>query len=302
VSAPGYRSFDVAVVGIERLSPSFVRVTFSGHDLHDFGHEGNDQRFKILLPNALGGYPATDFSDIGWYAAWSALSEAERPPMRTYTVRQVRHVDGATLLDVDFVAHGDTGPASRWVNAASIGDAVKIIGPNAPTGGPWGGVAWNPPTDASLYILAGDETAAPAIAAVLESLPASARAHAFIEVPSAGDALPLTVPHGVSVTWLAREHRVHGDLLCAAVLAAMPGAESAETPADSDPEEPIWDVPDLDLLTGERLAPATTETYAWLAGESGVIKKLRRHLVQGAGIHKSRIAFMGYWREGATEN
>ncbi|MDQ3221923.1 MAG: siderophore-interacting protein, partial [Gemmatimonadota bacterium] len=54
-----------------------------------------------------------------------------------------------------------------------------------------------------------------------------------------------------------------------------------------------WDVPgDSQPLGG---------VYAWLAGEAGVIKNLRRLLVTGAGLHRPSVAFMGYWREGDAE-
>jgi NADPH-dependent ferric siderophore reductase len=34
--------------------------------------------------------------------------------------------------------------------------------------------------------------------------------------------------------------------------------------------------------------------YAWLAGESGIVTALRRHLVAGRGVDRKAVAFMGY--------
>jgi NADPH-dependent ferric siderophore reductase len=42
--------------------------------------------------------------------------------------------------------------------------------------------------------------------------------------------------------------------------------------------------------------------YAWIAGESAAVKTLRRLLVRDHGIDRSRVAFMGYWRLGRSEN
>ena len=42
--------------------------------------------------------------------------------------------------------------------------------------------------------------------------------------------------------------------------------------------------------------------YAWLAGEAGAIKTLRRHLVTDRGVDRRAVAFMGYWRQGRAEN
>ena len=47
--------------------------------------------------------------------------------------------------------------------SASVGDVV-LVAPNAPFPGPTGGFEWHPPADASCLLLAGDETALPAIA------------------------------------------------------------------------------------------------------------------------------------------
>jgi len=42
------------------------------------------------------------------------------------------------------------------------------------------------------------------------------------------------------------------------------------------------------------------DTYAWIAGESWMVKALRRSLVTELGLERSQVAFMGYWREGVA--
>jgi NADPH-dependent ferric siderophore reductase len=148
-------------------------------------------------------------------------------------------------------------------------------------------------------LLAGDETAAPAIAAILEGLPAGTIARAFIEVPTAADSLDIAAPTGAEVRWLPREGAAVGDLLVPAVLRAMPAgsASLASVTDDVSDLDALWEVPGLDPLTGVATAVhSSADTYAWLAGESRVIAALRRHLVREVGIDRASVAFMGYWR------
>ncbi|SDF35392.1 NADPH-dependent ferric siderophore reductase, contains FAD-binding and SIP domains [Blastococcus fimeti] len=302
VQIPVYRPFAVQVARLQRLSPSFLRVTFAGVDLDEFGTNGHDQRIKVMLP--LPGRGIDDCpTDPDWYGAWRALPAERQMPIRTYTVRALR----AELreVDVDFVLHGATGPASAWAETAAVGDEVVLIGPNSRFPGPTGGFEWHPPVDASCLLIAGDETAVPAICSIVESLPAGRRAHVLLEVPEAGDVLNLAAPAGVEVTWLPRSTgagapAARGALLTAAVAAAV--AELADDLAPS----PVAPLEDVDVDSGilwevpvEATIPARSSgVYAWLAGEAAVVKGLRRHLVQTVGVDRRSVAFMGYWREG----
>ena len=302
VQIPVYRPFAAQVSRLQRLSPSFLRVTFTGVDLDEFGSNGFDQRIKVMLP--LPGRGIDDCpSDPDWYGAWRALPADRRMPIRTYTIRGVRTEQRE--VDVDFVLHGATGPASAWAESAGVGDEVVLIGPNARFPGPTGGFEWHPPVDASCLLIAGDETAVPAICTIVESLPAGRRARVLLEVPESGDALGLAAPAGVEVTWLPRSSGAggtapRGSLLTAAVVEAA--AELADVLAPS----PVAALEDVDVDSGilwevpvEASAPVRSSgVYAWLAGEAGVVKGLRRHLVQELGIDRRSVAFMGYWREG----
>ncbi|MER6828130.1 siderophore-interacting protein [Streptosporangium sp. NPDC000563] len=295
---PAYRGHQVAVLRTERLSPSFVRVTFGGEDLAGFADNGFDQRIKVILPLPDGSItPLGEGAD--WYQRWRALPDELRNPIRTYTVRAVRPEQRE--LDVDFVLHGETGPASRWAAHASPGDRVVVVGPNAAHPGPTGGQEWAPPAGASHLLLAGDETAVPAIAAIVESLSGSVRATALLEIPKAADALRLDVRPGVKVTWLPRGGARHGDLLIPAVRETL-GALTAER-AVTGAANPLEDVDvDAEILWEVPEAPKGDGLYAWLAGEAGMVKLLRRHLVQETGVDRSSVAFMGYWRLGRSES
>lgn len=304
---PAYRSFRAAVARAERLSPHFVRVTFAGEELADFGTAGLDQRVKLVFP--IEGRGFADFPEgEDWYRAWRELPAERRNVFRTYTVRAVRpHL---REIDVDFALHGDLGPASAWAARAAAGDELIIIGPDERSPDRAVGIDFRPGI-VDTVLLAGDETAAPAICAILEQLPADASGAALIEVPSAEDVLPVAAPAAVEVRWLARSaaDAVHGERLVPAVRdwvarattpsdaapatdASAAAALAAAERADGD-DVPLWDVPEGRSLDGA--------CYAWLAGEASVITALRRFLVRDAGLDRRQVAFMGYWRRGRAE-
>lgn len=316
IDTPTYRMYTADVARTERLGPSFVRVTFTGDDLAEFGVGGDDQRIKLMLPQ-----PGRTVADVpcgaGWYDAWRAMPEAIRPTMRTYTVRAFRPT--AAELDVDVVLHGGAevpaGPVSSWAASARPGDRVALLGPDRPGRGRMWGCEWAPPTHARRVLLAGDETAVPAIGAIIEALPRARRGVVCVEVPEAGDVQHWDAPSGVEVRWLVRsdgpDHVAHGALLETAVTGEL-DRPSRPTPrpvtddvddvddvddlADIDIEHAVlWDVPGVEGSTG------AGDMYAWIAGEAGVIKRLRRLMVNDYGVPRSSVAFMGYWRQGRSE-
>lgn len=326
--------FDVQVRRVQRLSENFQRITFAGPCLSEFGVQGltHDLRIKVVVPSvaADGGQipvPEFDCSDTSWYRNWLQLDAAVRGSMRTYTVRAARCSGDDPEIDVDFVLHFDDegrgGPASSWAAAAKPGDRVSIIGPNAAhcvTAESYGGIEFRPGM-ARHILLAGDETAVPAITAILESLPADITGHALLEVPATADIQPAAATgSSVRLTWLPRDGRPHGELLEAAVRStvALPGWASVDggpvPPArpqmeDVNVDETIlWETP-------QRLEAAVVKTtpnpetpagalpfYAWIAGEAAMVRGLRRYLVSEAGIDRKQVAFMGYWRAGRAES
>ncbi len=301
---PNYRPFAVSVAGIRRLSDTFTRITFTGPELHDFGTAGLDQRVKVILPLPSIGICALP-EDESWYEAWRQLPDTHRNPIRTYTVRAVR--PAMREIDIDFVTHGDAGPASRWVNRAVVGDELCVVGPDAQGENPRSGIEWHP-GDARNVLIAGDETAAPAICAILAALPRDARGCAFIEVPDESDAMHTAAPEGVQVTWLARAQAAaaHGAALENAVrdwtsrfVTSHDGSELPDVDIENDI---LWEVPQATTPSAPSAPSApSTDLYAWLAGEAGVIKTLRRFLVSETGIDRSQVAFMGYWRDGRAQ-
>jgi len=290
------------VRAVERVSPTFARITFGGADLADFGTPGAvlDQRIKLVFPSP--GHPLPVLGEGDWYSAWLAVPEGERGTMRTYSIRDLWVDADGTRVVVDFVLHlapGLTGPAALWASGAEVGDELLLVGPRrGRVGG--GGIEFAP-GDARRILLAGDETAAPAIARILEDSSPGMLGTAFLEVPHADDALPIAAPPGFDVRWLVRGADPHGSALIPAVLAHLGDDVAAVEIEDVDTAEPLWETPQYSGL-GEPLAPATphADRYFWIAGESGVVTTLRRHLVKDLGVDRAQVAFMGYWRRGVA--
>ncbi|WP_311244028.1 siderophore-interacting protein [Microbacterium sp. WCS2018Hpa-23] len=306
---PTYVLARAEVRGVARVSPNFVRVTFGGGDLDEFGTPGDvfDSRIKIVFPPASGILPDLDRDTDDWWGSFLAVPEDERGSMRTYSVRELRVSDAGTELDVDFVLHlapGLTGPASRWADAAAVGQELFIVGPRRGLSAADNHGAEYEPGTATAVLLAGDETAAPAIARILEDAPSDLRGCAFIEVPSPADILRIDAPAGVEVHWLPRDAgETHGVRLIPAVLGYLGDADAGDQidVKDIESEDLLWETPDYSGL-GEEIAAADApaERYFWIAGESGVVTTLRRHLVKDLGIDRSQVAFMGYWRRGVA--
>lgn len=268
-----FRFFDVHVVRSRRISPSMVRVTFGGEQLTELASGGRDQRFKLFLPQPHQGRPVFDDMSEGWYTAWRAQDPAERPVMRSYTIREQRRDAGE--FDVDFALHGAGpgapatagGPASRWAAHARPGDRLTVLAPVVEDNG---GVDFRPPAGTDWILITGDETALPAIGGILSSLTPGTRAKVWIEIEHPDDRQQLPTFADAEVSWLVRD------------AAAAPHGE-----------------PLLDALRAAELPEGTP--YAWVAGEAGTVKAVRRHLVRERGIDRRAVKFTGYWRRGATE-
>lgn len=301
-TAMPWRPFRMALARREQLSPSFVRLTFTGPDLADFGHDGPDQRVKLYIPRPGQGLP--DLPMVDWYQHYRALDPATRGHIRTYTIRAVR--PDIAEVDIDVVLHGHeaagpAGPAAAWAANAQIGDELLAVGPNRAYPGDSCGHEWNPPVQVRDILIAGDETAVPAIAGILERLRAQdcqARIRTFLEIPEPGDALTLAAPGHAEITWLPRTGQSHaaghGEPLVQAVCAAK-----FTDPRSSLDSASTVDTVDIDLeVLWEVAAGATSPVYAWVAGEAAAVKAIRRHLVRERGIDKGAVTFMGYWRLG----
>ncbi|MFC8432105.1 siderophore-interacting protein [Streptomyces sp. NPDC057253] len=258
VAAP-FRFFSLQVARTRRLGPSLVRVTFTGDDLIAFHSHGHDQSLSLFLPAEGRDEPGVpvELGD-GWWQAWREQPDDVRAVMRSYTLRGLRREPDE--IDIDFVLHEPAGPASRWAARACAGDRVQLLGPAIADNR---AIRFRPPADTDLMLLWGDETALPAVSAILEALPAGQRARVWLEVHDAGDIQDLATEADAEITWLVGEKA-------------------------------------LGVVREAQLPPAE-RPYVWIAGESGCVKELRRHFVRERGIDRRRVTFVGYWRLGMTE-
>jgi NADPH-dependent ferric siderophore reductase len=297
---------EVEVRRVERLSPSFVRLELGSPALAELGVEGPwlDQRIKLVFPDGDGPVPSFAGADDSWYTTWLDRPVAERGHMRTYTVRDVVGSGADTRLVVDIVLHEDhgddqAGPGSAWAAKAAVGDRLVTLAPRR--GHAYGGIEFAP-GEAGRVLLAGDETAVPAIAGILRDLPADASGWALLEVPGSADVQDLAAPVGVEVVWLARDGRPLGSLLHPAAVERL-GAAPVEVEVSDDEVDPdLWETPAYSS-SGEDVAAETAHTddlYVWIAGESKVVTGLRRVLVKDLGLDRRQVAFMGYWRVGVS--
>ncbi|GAA1452852.1 siderophore-interacting protein [Nocardiopsis tropica] len=247
------------VVRVRPTGRNFVTVTFGGDGLAEFDFLGLDQCVRLFLPRA--GQETLRMPTAahnGWIAQYYLIPLAERPHIRNYTAR--RFDAGRRELDIEFVTHGDGGPASAWASEAEPGDEAGLFAE---------GCCYLPPENADWHLLVGDESAVPALLSIVEQAPADLRAEAFLEVPEEGDVREVAAPEGVRVHWLPRDG-----------AAAVPGALALET-----------------VLSAE-LPPGTP--YCFVAGERGLPTGLRRALVRERGVPKANVSFVGYWRHGAA--
>ncbi|WP_405572814.1 SIP domain-containing protein [Streptomyces phaeochromogenes] len=251
---------EVEVVRTVDITPGMRRVTLSGEQLRAFTTADG----LVRPPFESAGFD----DDLGFYFPYPGqrdpvlpvqgeakliVPKDPRPLSRVYTVR--RWDPEAGELDVDFVKHG-VGAGTTWAYRTRPGDRIHLSGPSTskafPTGADW-------------LLVAGDDTALPAIGRLLDELPPDARAQVFIEIAEDSHRQELRELPGVDVTWLVR-----------------PGATAGT----------------VSLLT-ETVRSAewwSGQAFAWLAGEHTAVRDIRRHLVEDRGVPKEDIDFAGYWR------
>jgi NADPH-dependent ferric siderophore reductase len=240
----------VPVLRVARLTPHMTRVTVGGPDLADFAAAGTDQNVMLYF------YPDdVELPEPLTLEAARGMWSQVRPLTRTYTVS--RYDRDTCEIDFVFVLHETAGPASDWAKRAQPGDDLIFVGPSP---------AYQPDQTADWHLLAGDETALPAITAILRELRPDVPKYVFIEVEDAAEEQPLPSADA-TVTWLHRDGT--DDLLARAVAAA-------ELPAG--------------------------QVDAWLAGERSSMVALRRHLLSDRGYERSRVRPTTYWRRGETGN
>lgn len=295
-SANPYRLFDVTLHRKTQLSPHMMRLTLTGPPVTEMATWAPDQRVKLFFPAADGTHSKL-VREEGWYARFKSMLADRRPAMRTYTIRYLRAEQGE--VDIDFVLHGETGPASRWALRAQPGDSMQILAPDKQfSAKETGGFEWKPPKTLTQLLIVADATALPAAMGILDELATLAKppqTQAFFEVDSAKDMLAVPDWPGLAVQWLIRDQAdavIAGALMVEAVrraiLPVQPAAGQAVELAEVDIDKDIlWEVAET----------ASEGFYGWIAGESAAVMSLRRYLIKECGIPREALNLMGYWRD-----
>lgn len=242
------------------ITPHFIRVTLTGTpaQLQAFAGTAIGENNKLYIPPA--GETTIDwpvFSDEA--GGRESQARGAKPVRRTYTMRKL-DIENLEMV-IEFVAHGVHGPGSKWAIEAQEGDqlgvAMKLRSkPLYPA--------------AQHYVLAGDATALPVIAAILETLPATATARVILEVHGPEDEQQLFSAAGVSISWLYNARPELGSELAGAVK-AMPLPETGSG----------W--------------------FMYAAAEDSTVKEIRRYLKDERQWQKSEMHAVTYWTAGVIQ-
>jgi len=220
---------ELQVVRREALGSDFVRLVLGGPALAGFVSLGFDDHVKLILQGT-----------------------GDEPARRDYTPRRF---DAERLeLTIDFALHGD-GVAANWARQAQPGQPVLI-------GGPRGSMVVDPAHD--WHLLAGDDSAAPAIGRRLAELPATARAIVIVQLQ---DLAVLDLTACAARVELQRVDAADG------LLAALRAFE-----------------------------PPAGEGYLWVAGEASVMAAARDHLLHDMQWPKESMRVAAYWKRGASDH
>lgn len=236
----------VHVVRAADITPHMRRVTLGGESLSLLAdrHLPGDA-IKLYIPET--GSDAV-------IPQYIMLPNRKNPfKVRAYTIRSF---NAATAeIDVDVFLHGDTF-GSTWARTVHAGDQVGFIGPRHDYRGASAGADWQ--------LLIGDESAFPAIAAILESLPEGCRAYAFIEIADQRDEVPLDLKAQTSIQWLHR--------------GTSPAKQSKLL------EQAL-----------HNFAWPDGKGYVWAAGEQHAMKAIRHQLTHERHMQRHDFQTISYW-------
>jgi NADPH-dependent ferric siderophore reductase len=246
----GLRPVDVlTVVSVTDVTPSMRRVVLSGSPS---AVAVAGPTVNLLVPRI--GDAAPDWPRVAKDGRIVWPQGSHGVALRSYTAR--RQDPAAGEVEIDFVLHGD-GPAAAWATAAV---------PGAPLGVAGGASLGERP--AGYLLLAGDETALPAISRILGEAAPTTVGTALLEVAGPAEEQPLDAPAGMTVRWLHR-----GDV--------SPGESALLADAVAAIDRPAGD-----------------DLFAWVGAESATVRTIRADLRGRWGLGRSQHHAIGYWRRG----
>lgn len=242
---------------VEDVTPLMRRVHFGGPGVAGYVNAGaHIPNVKLYFPVPGEPLDLPERGECGW--EWKP---GQRDRVRTYTVRSL--APDASALSVDFVRHSGASVAAAWAETAAPGDEIAALA--------GGGVVVG---EAAWVLLAGDETALPAIAGTIERFGPQQRGVVLIEVAGPAEEQVLDAPAGVDVRWLHRD-------------GAQPGSTTLLQEALASVE-----------LPAAELAAGSVEV--WVSAESAVVRFARSHL-KSRGFPRKQQLIIGYWNRGIDE-
>lgn len=161
---------ELTVINKQQLTPNMMRITLGGDALADFPENQESGYIKL---------------------SFASTSSPSGLVKRSYTIRAFDAKKRE--LSLDFVSHGDNGPASAWALTSNVGDPIMTDGP---------GAVKLARMSADWFFIAGDMTALPAICVNLEKLPRNAKGYAVIEILTEEDKQNIDAPKNIKIHWV----------------------------------------------------------------------------------------------------
>jgi NADPH-dependent ferric siderophore reductase len=257
---------EMRVVSNIEVTPLMRRVRLRGDNLERFTKDG--LHVRLLFPKHKNVTPQWPVMGENGIPVWP-VGEHELIG-RAYTIR---HIDvDAGIVDIDLVLHEtgddanddigqDAGYGARWALEARAGDIVGMTGPG-------GGAA---PLTADWYLLAGDETALPAIARILENLPDGSKATVRIEIADKAEEQVFKTKAALDLQWLHRNDN------------------------KDDKKELLYDaVRKIDYPDHEE------NIFVWVGCEFSAFRSIRSFIRKEKKIAREKHHIVPYWRQGAV--
>ncbi|WP_420111902.1 siderophore-interacting protein [Pseudactinotalea sp.] len=246
---------EVTVSAVADVTPRLRRVTVTGDQLGEF--TVGEDRMPAFINEAFDDHVKLVFAADGDLQTALPVQRARSidwPPAphrqgRDYTPSRWDAV--GLELDLDFVMHGD-GPAASWAADAKPGDRLHFVGPKS---------SLVLPEQLDWVVLAGDETAIPAILRFLADRPSEAPVHVHLEIRHPSAQLPVPLRDRDTLRWVTTPERAPSRLPQSVIAADLPAG------------------------TG----------FVWAAGESRSLIELRRWLRHVKKVPTSHHNVTGYW-------
>lgn len=276
----------LTVESVTDLSPHMRRVRFLNPELARYQRD-DDIHCKLILPPL--GLKNPEWPTLAPDGTPQFPTGEKKLDIRTYTIRRIDA--GRGWMDIDFVLHEDAGPGAAWAAQAAPGQQIGVSGPGGRTARP-----------ADWMLLAGDDTALPAIARIGETLPDHTEGVVIIEVADAASETPLKLPAGMTLRWLHRHAHAPATGSAAATAASL--ATSVSPPPTANPTASAAATPSTGLLeTAIRSCriPDVPDRFFWVAAEFDTAQAVRAWLRGTMGVAGKDQLVVAYWRRGMDE-